>query len=224
MAPMRSEINRLIETYFAGNPRRWVGVNSELHAAIQNDIGQELPRQTVVEPVAQWAGARLANLDKQRPGWYWLVTKEGKREAYVKFIPLPTVALITGAYQGERPYVRQPRTKANPIENLYNRVVRNADLRTGFLAAQDGYCAGCGRRYDDYRCLEVDHVVAIDASNDVAANLQLLCGYCNKRKGQQTTVVLWTDHVEHQFMTDRGAAEKAHAAALAYGQTLMETL
>ena len=224
MAPRESELNRVIQTYFARNPRRWIAANSELHAAIQNELGEEMPRQSVVEVVAQWAGARTTHLGQQRPGWHWLVTKEGRREAYVKFIPLPTVALITMASQGERPYVRTPRTKANPIERLYNRVFRNPDLRTGFLAAQDGHCAGCGRRYDDYRCLEVDHVMPVHPDNDVIANLQLLCGYCNNRKGQQTTAELWNDHAEHQFMADRGAAEKGHAAALAYGQSLMDTL
>ena len=224
MAASGSELHRVIQAYYAQSPRRWIGVNSELHAAIQETLGQEIPRQTVTETVAQWAGARLSNLDKQRPGWHWMVSREGRREAYAKFVPLPTVALMVSPIHGERPYERKPRTKLNPIERLYNRVFRNPDLRTGFLAAQDGHCAGCGRRYDDYRCMEVDHVIPIDADNDVVANLQLLCGYCNKRKSQKTTTELWQDHAENLFMADRGAAEKAHVSALAYGKTLMETL
>lgn len=43
------------------------------------------------------------------------------------------------------------------------------------------YCVTCGRRPDDGVRLEVDHIDE-DATNNSAANLQVLCGQCNQGK------------------------------------------
>lgn len=49
---------------------------------------------------------------------------------------------------------------------------------------QRGCCAGCGKHFEDIH-LEVDHVVPKSkGGTDHKSNLQLLCGYCNKRKAQ----------------------------------------
>ena len=51
---------------------------------------------------------------------------------------------------------------------------------------QRGLCAYCGRRYSAHY-LDIDHMApaAYGGSND-PSNLQVLCGPCNRRKGDQT--------------------------------------
>ena len=51
---------------------------------------------------------------------------------------------------------------------------------------QEGYCTGCDTHFE-FRNMTVDHIIPIDhGGNDHYDNLQLLCGYCNSRKGTGT--------------------------------------
>ena len=51
--------------------------------------------------------------------------------------------------------------------------------------AQEGYCAGC-REHFKARHLEVDHIIASEkGGTDHVENLQLLCGHCNRTKGDR---------------------------------------
>ena len=54
------------------------------------------------------------------------------------------------------------------------------------MRRQRSLCAYCGRRYSSHY-LDIDHMdpVAYGGSNDLS-NLQVLCGPCNRRKGDQT--------------------------------------
>ena len=50
---------------------------------------------------------------------------------------------------------------------------------------QKGYCAGCNTHFED-RNLEVDHILAKSkGGTDCRENLQLLCGSCNRVKGDR---------------------------------------
>ena len=47
------------------------------------------------------------------------------------------------------------------------------------------YCAGCGQHFE-LRNLEIDHIVARSSGGlDHKENLQLLCGGCNRLKGDR---------------------------------------
>lgn len=50
---------------------------------------------------------------------------------------------------------------------------------------QEGYCNGCGEHFQS-RHLEVDHIIAESVGGtDHISNLQLLCGHCNRVKGDR---------------------------------------
>ena len=60
-----------------------------------------------------------------------------------------------------------------------------ADNRERLYGRQAGDCAGCGEHFAA-RHLEVDHIIARNkGGTDHLANLQLLCGHCNRTKGDR---------------------------------------
>lgn len=55
---------------------------------------------------------------------------------------------------------------------------------------QRGYCAGCGKHFEE-RHLEIDHYVPKSkGGTDHRSNLQLLCGACNRMKGDRPQAYL----------------------------------
>lgn len=55
--------------------------------------------------------------------------------------------------------------------------------KTQLYREQKGYCSGC-KVYFEMRNLEVDHIIAENVGGtDRIENLQLLCGSCNRIKG-----------------------------------------
>ncbi|MDE0393211.1 MAG: DNA methyltransferase [Gammaproteobacteria bacterium] len=57
--------------------------------------------------------------------------------------------------------------------------------KTALYGIQSGDCAGC-REHFHARNLEVDHIIAREkGGTDHAENLQLLCGHCNRTKGDR---------------------------------------
>lgn len=52
--------------------------------------------------------------------------------------------------------------------------------------AQSGNCAGCNQHFVDIRHLEIDHYIPkSQGGSHVRDNLQLLCGHCNRTKGDR---------------------------------------
>ena len=50
---------------------------------------------------------------------------------------------------------------------------------------QEGHCRGCGTAFE-FRHLEVDHFIPVNAGRtDHIENMQLLCGHCNRIKGDR---------------------------------------
>ena len=63
----------------------------------------------------------------------------------------------------------------------YNCAANRKDL----YGNQAGDCAGCGEHFK-MQNLEVDHIIALSkGGNDHIANLQFLCGHCNRVKGDR---------------------------------------
>ncbi len=57
--------------------------------------------------------------------------------------------------------------------------------RMTLYGQQGGNCAGCGEHFKPQH-LEVDHIIAsVKGGTDHAENLQLLCGHCNRVKGDR---------------------------------------
>ena len=57
--------------------------------------------------------------------------------------------------------------------------------KTQLYGEQEGYCRGCGVHFE-MRNLEVDHIIAENVGGtDHIENLQLLCGSCNRIKGNR---------------------------------------
>lgn len=59
------------------------------------------------------------------------------------------------------------------------------DNKRTLYGQQEGHCAGCGEHFQS-RHLEVDHIIAVNkGGTDHIDNLQLLCGNCNRVKGDR---------------------------------------
>ena len=64
--------------------------------------------------------------------------------------------------------------------------------RDALYGQQGGFCTGCGEHFKP-RHLEVDHIIARSkGGTDHAENLQLLCGHCNRVKGERGMAYLKT--------------------------------
>ncbi|MDE0221990.1 MAG: HNH endonuclease signature motif containing protein, partial [Spirochaetaceae bacterium] len=60
-----------------------------------------------------------------------------------------------------------------------------SENRERLYGRQGGDCAGCGEHFTA-RHLEVDHIIARSkGGTDHIDNLQLLCGHCNRTKGDR---------------------------------------
>ena len=72
---------------------------------------------------------------------------------------------------------------------------------------QGGYCAGCEHHFEE-RHLEVDHIIArAKGGTDHISNLQLLCGSCNRSKGDRSQEELLVR------LTDKGWLKRKKEAA-----------
>ena len=67
----------------------------------------------------------------------------------------------------------------------YLRPPNSAENKTALYGRQAGHCAGCNSHFE-LRHLEVDHIIAqARGGTDHIENLQLLCGHCNRIKGDR---------------------------------------
>lgn len=74
-----------------------------------------------------------------------------------------------------------------PNRTDIGKILKYNDLRNKkkLYGDQDGYCNGCNKHFEPQH-LEVDHIIAkSQGGTDHIDNLQLLCGYCNKVKGDR---------------------------------------
>ena len=60
------------------------------------------------------------------------------------------------------------------------------DIKITLYGTQGGNCAGCNTHFDHVRHFEIDHIIARSRGGaDTDSNLQLLCGNCNRLKGDK---------------------------------------
>ena len=72
-----------------------------------------------------------------------------------------------------------------PLRTDLGKVLKPVDNRKGLYGEQEGFCAGCGEHFES-RHLEVDHIISRSkGGTDHYENLQLLCGSCNRIKGDR---------------------------------------
>ena len=75
---------------------------------------------------------------------------------------------------------RPPRSRG---EGSHRETVPDS-VRMALYAVQHGVCPGCGFYQPNYMRFDVDHIVALaDDGKTERCNLQLLCAYCNRLKG-----------------------------------------
>ena len=69
--------------------------------------------------------------------------------------------------------------------DIARKFTKKRDLKRALFGKQEGICSGC-RRLMGYVDMEIDHIVpkAVGGSDD-DGNKQLLCGFCNKTKGDR---------------------------------------
>ena len=103
--------------------------------------------------------------------------------------------------------VRRPKTRWRPKGHSFYRSPAWAKVRYEVLVKAEGRCGCCGRSAQDGVVLNVDHIKPRKLYPELAldpTNLQVLCGLCNKGKGN------WD---ETNWQTDR-RLDAEHLAAL----------
>ena len=64
--------------------------------------------------------------------------------------------------------------------------IRSKDIKHILFGRQEGLCYGCKSSFE-FRNFEVDHITPrADGGTDDDGNLQLLCGWCNRKKGKKS--------------------------------------
>ncbi|MGR4000699.1 MAG: DNA methyltransferase [Alphaproteobacteria bacterium] len=71
---------------------------------------------------------------------------------------------------------------------------RSKDIKHVLFGKQEGRCNGCGR-YFPFNNFTHDHIIPLaDGGMDVDDNLQLLCNWCNSKKGKRPMEVLLAEN------------------------------
>ena len=64
--------------------------------------------------------------------------------------------------------------------------IRSKDIKHILFGKQEGLCYGCKSSFE-FRNFEIDHITPrVDGGTDDDGNLQLLCGWCNRKKGKKS--------------------------------------
>ena len=106
--------------------------------------------------------------------------------------PLGIGSLFHHGYVTARTDIPRRTDLAAPIPYRQNKHV--------LFGQQEGRCNGCRSAFE-FRHLEVDHVIPRDSGGqDHIENLQLLCGHCNRVKGNRTQEYLMARLVEMEIV------------------------
>lgn len=78
--------------------------------------------------------------------------------------------------------------------------IRSKDIKHILFGRQEGFCAGCKSGFE-YRNFEIDHIGALNkGGTDDDDNLQLLCGWCNRKKGDRPMEYLLAQLVREKIL------------------------
>ena len=114
----------------------------------------------------QWIGIDIAPIAQH------LVKKRLRDEVFVG-------APLTKEYD---PILRTDVPEREDVE----RVEHGGDIKDVLFASQEERCNGCCHQFPK-RSLTKDHIVPTSkGGQDIASNIQLLCGFCNSTKGDRT--------------------------------------
>ena len=77
---------------------------------------------------------------------------------------------------------------------------RSKDIKHILFGKQEGICNGCKSVFE-FRNFELDHIVARDVGGtDDDSNLQLLCGWCNRKKGKRPMANLTAELIKEGIL------------------------
>ena len=89
----------------------------------------------------------------------------------------------------DNPEIAQLPTFAEQQQEPTGNAMSRTDMYDFLLRRDGAKCQGCGRAFDDPRYLEIDHIMPrSDGGSDHISNRVLLCGPCNRAKGNQYTL------------------------------------
>ena len=140
-------------------------------------VGKALTEPASMDALEEDAGEEPSQIDPQYPLREGLKPKAAKIWLMTVLVALWTadrlIDLMVLLQSGQR--------RTAPTR----RVVWPKGLKEQLMRRQRNICAYCGRRYTSHY-FDIDHMdpVAYGGSNDIS-NLQVLCGPCNRRKGDQ---------------------------------------
>lgn len=94
----------------------------------------------------------------------------------LSIIVFGAVAAQVGVW-GRKKWKRRNKPTRRPVSST---------VKTALYERQRGICNGCGEEFAK-RNLEVDHILPLSKGGQTElVNLQLLCGHCNRVKGDRT--------------------------------------
>ena len=117
-------------------------------------------------------------------------------------------------YEGLGLFKKPIRRKDVPMRTDLGRLPNPKAHKKVLYGEQDGYCAGCEIHFQ-IQNLEIDHIVSKEGNGgtDHKSNLQLLCGNCNKVKGDRGMDYLLSRLKMDGLKSDKRKAESGHQTA-----------
>ena len=160
-----------------GNSKEYVGYPTQKPLALLRRIvkASSNPGDWVLDPFCGCATTCLAAMDENR-NWIGIDISPKAFE------------LINQRMKDELQLFGQSTIHRTDIPE--REVSRSKGIRAQLFARQKGKCRGCERDFY-YSALELDHIVPLSkGGQDGNSNLQLLCGNCNKVKGDRPMAYL----------------------------------
>ena len=209
--------------WFPGNRKEITGFPTQKPLALLDRIIKTSSNEgdVVLDP---FCGCATACVAAERLGRRWMGIDRGE-EAYRQVIDrlqsiLDEAPILLGAedkvrYMRELPGQTDDLRVAPPVPTPRRSASHSAriqiedNVKRLLYGLQEGYCIGCADSIS-YHNVHVDHVVPLskEGSNDTW-NLQLLCGYCNSKKGDRlTTQMLWDVNVMEGILVEKVRVER----------------
>ena len=160
-----------------GNSRERTGYPTQKPLALYRKIieSSSNPNDIVLDPFCGCATTCIAAQDLGRQ-WIGIDISE-------KAVDLVKMRL----YKELRLFANPTHRTDIPVRSDLGKLIpyNSTENKTWLYGNQGGYCAGCDTHFEP-RHLEIDHIIARSkGGTDHISNLQLLCGSCNRIKGNR---------------------------------------